>query len=216
MTIPKLNPREQTLIFLLLLTAMVTFYLAFPFRKQVRALGHLLDRAELASAELEGLEASRPARPLKTDQLEQKLSGLKREEALLRNRIDELGGGPFIQNDPERIENLNLRISSLAGLCGADVIENIPLRAHEANAFMRRHKLGTAGDTAGRPGPLPGDPGAWSFRKLTLQASFSDFRTFIEGFCRLSPRIWIVGFEMGNEQKPLSFGLRIQLTWVIV
>jgi hypothetical protein len=222
MNVRKPSSREQTMLFLLVLTALITGYLVWPFQKHIKTLDHLEARASIASADLESIAIGKVETP-DMGSMEARLPALRQEKERLGKRILTLGGDPFRPCEAKRVEDFNLEIASLARMCGVEVIENIPVPESE----IKRFDLGQPReyDSKNEAFPsflLPEDPRDLPLRKITMFTSYAGFRAFIEGFCRLSSRVVIVRFKAANHfpdtAQPMAtpFGLRIELTWMIV
>lgn len=221
MSLRKPNPREQAMLFLLVLVALVTGYMVFHYQKKTKTLDQLRSRTEMAEAAMEGLSASKESAP-DLRPIEARLQDLWGKKKKLIEKIATLGGEPFACVEAKQVEDLNLDISSLAKLCGVDLIENIPLTEQDLIRIQTSDKQ-RAVLAMERSFPslvMDQDPWRLPLRKITMLTSYNGFRAFIAGFSRLSSRIVIMNFKatryFQDPAQPLASGLRIELTWVIV
>lgn len=214
----RLLTRREHLLLLAAFAALAgTGWAALSLKESRRGIVDLRARAAGAAAAVASLRL--PPEPAgDPDRMEEEAAGMREEARLLAGEVEALEAGFADLSRPGLSEELQVRLSRLAGECGVEVLENAPVPAAEVADLA----LLGGGEGRGGPGTLArlacGSPWTRPVRRIHMRASFGDLRSFVDRLGEVPGRLVPVRFEIAGEPPGSAPGGRpaVQATLVVV
>ena len=208
--------RERYLLLILAALGLSVGYYIFRFRGQEKALAVIeTDLQEKnkafnsAKTSLTKLTSGDTPR-LNINDLQRELADLKQQQKLEQERFNQLEFKFLPPNQPQMLQDLLVEISALAATSGVRIRETSPYDWPAAVPTKTPPKTTVPPDEK----PLTSGPfldvhllrEVWGarFHQITMQSTFPELKTFLQGLHRLPWNVVVIQFEIKVETSPTT------------